>query len=118
MTMVGQLRKHSRIWTPAVLVALALALVGGRLTCAGAASSGRDVQGVRQMHSRGMDAAPSGIWQPAIDTSWQWQLTTPVDLSVDAAAYDIDLFDNDAGVVAALHALGRKAVCYVDVGTY
>ena len=32
--------------------------------------------------------------------------------------YDIDLFQNDASVVAKLHAAGRKAVCYVSVGTF
>ena len=53
-----------------------------------------------------------------MNTSWQWQLTTPVDVSIDAEMYDIDLFQNDASVVAQLHAAGRKAVCYVSVGTY
>jgi endo-alpha-1,4-polygalactosaminidase (GH114 family) len=57
-------------------------------------------------------------WVPAANTTWQWQLTTPVDQSVDAQMYDIDLFDNPASVVAALHAAGRKVVCYLDVGTY
>jgi uncharacterized protein (TIGR03437 family) len=57
-------------------------------------------------------------WIPQQNTSWQWQLTGAVDLSVDAEMYDIDLFDNEASVVAALHARGRKAVCYVSVGTF
>jgi hypothetical protein len=42
----------------------------------------------------------------------------PLDLSVDAEVYDIDLFDNDASVVAALHAAGRKVVCYISVGSW
>jgi hypothetical protein len=53
---------------------------------------------------------------PAPGITWQWQLTTPVDLSVDAEVYDIDGFGNDAGVVAELHRRGRKAICYVEVG--
>ncbi|HKE79385.1 MAG TPA: endo alpha-1,4 polygalactosaminidase [Solirubrobacteraceae bacterium] len=57
-------------------------------------------------------------WVPAPNTTWQWQLTTPVDQSVDAQMYDIDLFDNAASVVASLHAAGRHVVCYLDVGTY
>ena len=32
--------------------------------------------------------------------------------------YDIDGFDNAANVVSQLHAAGRKAVCYIDVGTW
>jgi hypothetical protein len=61
----------------------------------------------------------SGIWRPALNTSWQWQLSgLPIDQSVDAAMYDIDLFDSDANVVAALHAQGRKMVCYVSAGSW
>ena len=60
----------------------------------------------------------NNIWKPAPQTSWQWQLTGTVDLTVDAEMYDIDLFNNDASVVAALHSRNRKAVCYVSVGTF
>lgn len=59
-------------------------------------------------------AAPR--WVPAPGTSWQWQLSTPVDTSVDAAVYDIDGADNPATVVRALHARGRRVICYVNVG--
>lgn len=59
------------------------------------------------------------IWRPSIGSTWQWQLTAlPVDLSVDAQVYDIDLFENDASVVAALHARGRKVICYLSAGTW
>jgi hypothetical protein len=57
-------------------------------------------------------------WIPAQHTTWQWQLTTPVDQSVDAQMFDIDLFDNSASVVAALHAKGARVVCYLDAGTF
>jgi Glycoside-hydrolase family GH114 len=68
----------------------------------------------------GAAPAPStgGIWRPGPHTTWQWQLTTPVDLSVSAGMFDIDLFDNGADVVSALHASGRRAVCYLSAGTY
>ena len=57
------------------------------------------------------------IWQPELRTGWQWQLTDlPVDQSFDVDVYDIDLFDNDAAVVAALHAQGRSVICYVNAG--
>jgi hypothetical protein len=39
-----------------------------------------------------------------------------VDLGVDAPIYEIDGELNDASVVAALHAAGRRVICYVDVG--
>jgi hypothetical protein len=31
--------------------------------------------------------------------------------------YDIDLFDNEASVITALHEQGRKVICYVSVGS-
>ncbi len=58
------------------------------------------------------------VWKPKLDTSWQWQLSGTLDTSIDVEMYDIDLFQNDAAVVAKLHAAGRKVVCYVSVGTY
>ena len=58
------------------------------------------------------------IWQPPLQTSWQWQLPTPVDQKINVQMYDIDMFDNDANVVASLHSKGRKVVCYIDVGTW
>ncbi|MBV9335311.1 MAG: endo alpha-1,4 polygalactosaminidase [Solirubrobacterales bacterium] len=62
--------------------------------------------------------ASGRIWTPASHTTWQWQLTTPVSLSVPAQMFDIDLFDNSASVVAALHRRGRHVICYLDAGTY
>ncbi len=59
------------------------------------------------------------IWQPAPGTSWQIQLSgLPVDQSVAAAVYDLDLFETDPGVVAALHAQGRKVICYMSAGSW
>jgi hypothetical protein len=41
-----------------------------------------------------------------------------VDQSFNVAMYDIDLFDNDASVVSALHAQGRHVVCYLSAGSW
>jgi hypothetical protein len=60
----------------------------------------------------------SGIYKPALVTSWQWQLTTPVDTSVDVQMFDIDLFENDASVVTALKGKGKKVICYMSAGSY
>jgi len=57
--------------------------------------------------------------QPPVGATWQWQLgETPVNTSFDVDVYDIDLFENDADVVAALHAQGRIVFCYVNVGSW
>lgn len=59
------------------------------------------------------------IWRPALATSWQWQLSgLPVDQSVPATMYDLDLFETEASTVAALHAQGRRVVCYISVGSW
>ena len=60
----------------------------------------------------------SRIWVPGPRTTWQWQLSTPVDQSAKAKVFDIDLFDNPASVVASLHRQGRRVICYLDAGTY
>jgi hypothetical protein len=61
---------------------------------------------------------PTAIWHPQPGLTWQWQLTEPVDTTVDAQVYDVDGVDNGADVVAALHAAGRKVICYVNAGAY
>lgn len=58
------------------------------------------------------------VWRPALETSWQWQLTGSIDLSLNVQMYDVDLFQTDVATVSALHAREKKAVCYVSVGTF
>lgn len=63
---------------------------------------------------RGSDAN-----EPTGRRSWQWQLAEePVDLAVEADVYDIDLFNNDATVVASLHARGRQVFAYINAGAW
>lgn len=58
-------------------------------------------------------------WHPRAGVQqWQWQLQGRVDLSVAAGVYDVDGLRASRSVVSALHRLGRRAVCYVDVGTW
>jgi hypothetical protein len=57
-------------------------------------------------------------WHPAPGLTWQWHLSDPpVDTSVDAQVYDIDLFDNDAALVQELHQRGRRVIGYISVGS-
>ncbi len=68
---------------------------------------------------KGLGASSPGWWKPAANTTWQWQLEGPsIDRSFDVDMYDIDLFDNDASTVAALHAQGRKVICYISMGSW
>jgi hypothetical protein len=58
-------------------------------------------------------------WRPQpTTTAWQWQLQGKIDLSVDADVYEVDGFEVGAGTVAKLHRRGRRAICYLDVGSW
>ncbi len=59
-----------------------------------------------------------GCWHPALETSWQWQLSGKVDTSVDVAMYDIDGFDSSRKLVRRLHRDGRAVVCYLSAGSW
>ncbi|HEY1852947.1 MAG TPA: endo alpha-1,4 polygalactosaminidase [Solirubrobacterales bacterium] len=64
-------------------------------------------------------ALAAGIWHPAPRTAaWQWQLQGRLDLNLPASVYDIDGFEATRVEVGALHASGRKAICYLDVGSW
>lgn len=58
----------------------------------------------------------AGWWVPTPGLTWQWQLTTPVDTGVDADVFDVDGVETPADTVAALHAAGRRVICYVNAG--
>jgi hypothetical protein len=58
-------------------------------------------------------------WRPRpTTTAWQWQLQGKIDTSVDAAVYEVDGFEVPAATVAKLHRLGRRVICYLDVGSW
>lgn len=58
-------------------------------------------------------------WRPAAGLTWQWQLDgEPIDTSVDADVYDVDLFMTPADTVAELHRQGRRVICYLSAGSW
>jgi hypothetical protein len=61
----------------------------------------------------------AGRWKPKPSTAaWQWQLQGKVDLSIPAGVYEVDGFETPKRTVARLHALGRRAICYLDIGAW
>ncbi|MFJ4790593.1 endo alpha-1,4 polygalactosaminidase [Streptomyces sp. NPDC088794] len=65
------------------------------------------------------DESPAAArWQPRPGVAWQWQLSGRLDTSVDVPVYDIDGFDQPKATVSALHAKGRKVICYLSTGAY
>jgi len=66
-----------------------------------------------------LTSSAAARWQPKPTTAaWQWQLQGKIDLSVDAGVYEVDGFEVPAKTVAALHSKGRRAICYLDVGSW
>ncbi len=88
------------------------------MICVLAAGCGNSSGGSVAPAGTSQSGASSGTWIPALKTSWQWQLTSTVNQSPDVQMYDIDLFDNDAGVVTSLHDRGRRVVCYISAGSW
>ncbi|RMD44209.1 hypothetical protein DV735_g891, partial [Chaetothyriales sp. CBS 134920] len=62
----------------------------------------------------------NGIWQPENGTTWQYQLATPVTdpLTDGIDVWDLDLFDNEASVIADIQSKGSKVICYLSGGSY
>lgn len=66
-------------------------------------------------------AAPgaAAIWQPRPEVAaWQWQLQGKIDTGLAAGVFDVDGFETSKATVRQLHRLGRKVVCYLDVGSW
>jgi hypothetical protein len=108
-------RRPTRWW----LAGLAALLAAAAITHVAVSAAQRPVS----RSSGGRQAAAHAgkrptIWVPQPRTTWQWQLTTPVDPDVRAKMFDIDLFENSAAVVASLHRRGARVICYLDAGTY
>lgn len=59
-------------------------------------------------------ALATDYYRPSARTSWQIQLQGKLDTNVSADLYDVDLFDTDKSEIAALHAQGRRVICYFD----
>jgi hypothetical protein len=89
-------------------------------------------------HFSATHAAAATRWQPTNSgpnngLEWQWELDHPLrvgnaaDMGVGATnaagavapnptVFDIDGIENPASTVAALHARGDKAICYIEIG--
>jgi hypothetical protein len=62
--------------------------------------------------------AAAARWRPPARITWYWQLQGRVNNAVNMNVYDIDGFDTRVSEVSRLHALGRRVVCYIDIGSW
>jgi endo-alpha-1,4-polygalactosaminidase (GH114 family) len=85
--------------------------------CSPSETSGQDGSGFSIPSASASGANPDDLVPGS--SLWQWQLTDlPVDRSIEADFYDIDLFENEARTVADLQAADRKVVCYISAGSW
>ncbi|RDW91530.1 hypothetical protein BP5796_02695 [Coleophoma crateriformis] len=58
-------------------------------------------------------------WKPTAGMTWQIEISHELkDMSVDASAYDIDMFDTPATIINTLHSQRRYVICYFSAGTW
>ncbi|MEZ4702507.1 MAG: endo alpha-1,4 polygalactosaminidase [Rhodothermales bacterium] len=61
---------------------------------------------------------PPGDWyRPAADVTWQWQLDGTINTSYAVELYDVDLWETPDATIDALHAAGRRVICYFSAGS-
>lgn len=101
--------RFPRTATKIALALAAVALVGG---CSPSDSPGGGSTTVAPV------AGSDDRWVPAVGASWQWQLTDPIDTSVEADVFNVDLFDVDAATIDQLHANGSRVICYMSAGSW
>jgi hypothetical protein len=63
------------------------------------------------------EAATPSRWQPSTSSTWQLQLTGPLNTGYPVSVYDIDLYDSSASAIAALRASGKRVICYFSAGS-
>ena len=104
-----------------ILVAIALG-VGLGIGLSGGGSSGGDSSPPPSSIASGntsTDSTNGSFWSPTTFTSWQIELAHPLtNTTFNATAYDIDMFENNATTISALHSQGRKVICYLSAGSY
>jgi hypothetical protein len=62
---------------------------------------------------------PADRWLPAPGDSWQIQFVDePINTDYEVDICFLDLFDTSAELVEGLHQQGRRAVCYISVGSW
>ncbi len=105
----------------AILVAIALGVGLGVGLTNGGLSSGASPSSSPNITSNitRIGGTNGSFWSPTTSTSWQIELAHPLtNTTFNASVYDIDMFENNASTIAALHSQGRKVICYFSAGSY
>lgn len=96
-------------------------LAGGASVVSDSGASGGHAVQFAGSSSPSPSPNPGAWWKPssAAPISWDWVIgVTPTAPYANVSVYDIDGFENTNATVSAMHAQGKKVICYIDVGTY
>lgn len=67
----------------------------------------------------GVSAAAGEHWRPQVRTNFSIILSVaPTHVTTPAEAVDLDLFDTDTSLVAALKNKGKRVICYMSAGSW
>ncbi|KAH7149716.1 glycoside hydrolase superfamily [Dactylonectria estremocensis] len=120
--------KKLAVFGTALIIAIALAVgLGVGLTRGnGDDDNDNDNDDDSGSGSGGNSTNTTGIWQPAVGTSWQIILKYPIALDDDStdglapnvSIWDLDMYDNDETVFTALIEDGKHVICYFSAGSY
>jgi hypothetical protein len=123
----------------AAIVLSGLGLLGTHHATTHHATAHGQPAAVRTVSAPAPQASPGTWWRPTNTgpnngPEWQWELSHPLSVaspsdmgigttnaagvvSATPSVYDIDAIENPASTVAALHRLGDKVICYVEIGS-
>jgi len=64
------------------------------------------------------DTLPA-YWVPSHSDSFQLQLANyPPDLTMQADVFELDLFETSQDAIDSLHEIGKRVICYINVGAW
>ena len=97
---------------------LGACLALGMVACGGGSTAGSTASPSSPPISAPTAQPAVTYWKPTLADTFQWQLASGIDTTVDSSVYDVDAFTTPASTVAELHTAGRHVVCYVNAGAY
>lgn len=71
-----------------------------------------------ETYKPGTNKTKLNLWLPGPNQSWQIQYSGEINLDVDAAIYNLDLFETTPEMIDSLHSMDRKVVCYLNAGAW
>ncbi|MEH6451089.1 MAG: endo alpha-1,4 polygalactosaminidase [Oleispira sp.] len=88
-------------------------------SCCDISDDENDNEGTNMALAVDVPAETVGNWyQPAVLTSWHWQLEGALNTGYSVDVYDIDLFDSSKVTIEQLQLDHHKVICYFSAGSY